>query len=95
MLQIEEIKSVDFVCKLVGLIDIYNIIVKASLFVQHVNRYPWEYDDAIQHLQECLNNYARLLERLDLNTTQEMDSSEGKALFYFVEYTLMICQYYF
>ncbi|CAF1350509.1 unnamed protein product [Rotaria sordida] len=75
-LQIEEIKSVDFVCKLVGLIDIYNIIVKASVFVQNVDKYPWEYDDAIRRLQECLNNYARLLEQLDLNTTQEMDSIE-------------------
>jgi hypothetical protein len=81
----EEIKSVDFVCKLVGLIDIYNIIVKPSVFVQHVNKYPWEYDDAIRHLQESLNNYVRLLEQLDLNTTQEMNSIEGKSLFYIVE----------
>lgn len=81
----EEIKSVDFVCKLLGLVDIYSIIVQASLFVQHVNKYPWEYDDAVRHLQECLNNYARLLERLDLNTTQEMDSIEGKTLFYYIE----------
>ncbi|CAF4382979.1 unnamed protein product [Rotaria sp. Silwood2] len=59
-LQIEESKSVDFVCKLVGLIDIYNIIVKASVFVQNVDKYPWEYDNAIRRLQECLNNYATL-----------------------------------
>jgi hypothetical protein len=72
----EEIKSVDFVCKLVGLIDIYNIIVKQS---------PWEYDHAIRQLQESLNNYVRLLEQLDLNTTQEMNSIEGKSLFYIVE----------
>ncbi|CAF5068881.1 unnamed protein product, partial [Rotaria sp. Silwood1] len=87
-LQIEEIKSVDFVCKLVGLIDIYNIIVKASVFVQNVDKYPWKYDDAIRRLQECLNNYARLLEQLlDLNTIQEMDSIEDKTLFYTVEYS--------
>ena len=60
-----------------------------------MNKYPWEYDDAIRHLQECLNNYARLLKQLDLNTTQDMDSIEGKALFYIVEYTLAIYQYYF
>ena len=71
------------------------MIVKASVFVQHVNKYPWEYDDAIRHLQECLNNYAKLLGQLDLNTTQEMDSIEGKALFYAVECTLVFYQYYF
>jgi hypothetical protein len=53
-----------------------------------VNKYPWEYDEAIQHLQESLNNYARLLEQLDLNTTQEMDSIEGKTLFYIVDILL-------
>ncbi|CAF1505815.1 unnamed protein product [Adineta ricciae] len=34
-LKIKEIKSVDFVCKLVRLIDIFNIIVKTSILVQH------------------------------------------------------------
>ena len=74
----EEIKSVDFVCKLLGLTDIYKLIVKASLFVQNVNKYPWEYDDAMHYLKESLNNYARSLEQLDLNSTQEMNSIEGK-----------------
>ena len=88
----EDIKSVDFVCKLLGLIDIYKMIVKTSLFVQQVNKYPWEYDDAIQHLQESLNNYATLLEQLDLNTTQEMNSIEGKTLFHITKYTLAFDQ---
>ncbi|CAF3767738.1 unnamed protein product [Rotaria sp. Silwood1] len=72
----EDIKSVDFVCKLIGLNDIYNILVRASMSVQQVNKYPWEHDDSIRYLQKCLNGYSKLLEQLDLNKTQEMDSLE-------------------
>jgi hypothetical protein len=72
---------VDFVCKLIGLNDIYNILVRASMSVQQVNKYPWEYDDSIRYLQKCLNGYSKLLEELDLNKTQEMDSLEGNFLF--------------
>jgi len=79
---------VDFVCKLIGLIDIYNIIVKASLSVQRVNKYSWEYDDAIKNLEESLHAYAKSLEQVDLNKTQEMNSIEDKALFYISRYTL-------
>jgi hypothetical protein len=62
-----------------------------------VNKYPWEYDDAIRDLQEYLNNYGKLLEQLDLNTTQEMDSIGGKTLFYIIKYTLALdhCCFYF
>ncbi len=49
--------------------------------VQQVNKYPWEHDDSIRYLQKCLNGYSKLLEQLDLNKTQEMDSLEGKFLF--------------
>ncbi len=90
LLKIEEIKSVDFVCKLFGLIDAYKILVKTSLFVQNVSIYPWEYDDAIHDLKECLNSYAGLLEQLDSNTTQEINSIEGKTSFSIVEYTLAL-----
>jgi hypothetical protein len=68
--------------------------VKTSIFVQNVDKYPWEYDDAIRRLQESLNNYATLLGQLDLNTTQEMDSIEGKTLFYTVECILAFYQHY-
>ncbi|CAF3287213.1 unnamed protein product [Rotaria sp. Silwood2] len=44
--------------------------------VQQVNKYPWEHDDSIRYLQKCLNGYIKLLEQLDLNKTQEMDSLE-------------------
>ena len=71
----------DFVCKLIGLNDIYNILVRASMSVQQVNKYPWEHDDSIRYLRKCLNGYSKLLEQLDLNKTQEMDSMEGKFLF--------------
>ena len=87
----------DFVCKLLGLVDIYNIIVRTSLCVQQVNKYPWEYDDEIQHLQDSLNNYVELLEKLDLHATQEMDSTEGKTLFYMKAYNFAFdqCCFYF
>ncbi|CAF4853942.1 unnamed protein product, partial [Rotaria sp. Silwood2] len=57
----DDIKSVDFVCKLIGLNDIYNILVRASMSVQQVNKYPWEHDDSIRYLQKCLNEYSKLL----------------------------------
>ncbi|CAF4692273.1 unnamed protein product [Rotaria sp. Silwood2] len=38
-----QIKSFDFVCTLIGLYDIYSILVEALLSVQQVNKYPWEY----------------------------------------------------
>ncbi|CAF3889508.1 unnamed protein product [Rotaria sp. Silwood1] len=72
----DDIKSVDFVCKLISLNDIYNILVRASMSLQQVNKYPWEHDDSIRYLQKCLNEYSKLLEQLDLNKTQEMDSLE-------------------
>lgn len=78
----------DFVCTLLGLTDVYRIIVKTSLFVQNVRKYPWEYDSAIHDLKKCLNNYAQLLEQLDLNTTREMNSIDGKRLLYADEYIL-------
>ncbi|CAF4208097.1 unnamed protein product [Rotaria sp. Silwood2] len=53
----DNIKSVDFVCKLIGLNDIYNILVRASMSVQQVNKYAWEHDDSIRYLQKCLNEY--------------------------------------
>ncbi|CAF1319093.1 unnamed protein product [Rotaria sordida] len=49
-----QIKSLDFVCTLLGLYDIYSILVEASLSVQQVNKYPWEYDYSIEYLQERL-----------------------------------------
>ena len=78
----------DFVCTLLGLADVYRIIVKTSLFVQNVRKYPWEYDSAVHDLKICLNNYDKLLEELDLNTTREMKSIDSKSLLCTDEFSL-------
>jgi hypothetical protein len=78
----------DFVCTLLGLANVYKIIVKTSLFLQNVRKYPWEYDSALHDLKICLNNYAKLLEQLDLNTTREMNTIDDKSLSYADEYIL-------
>jgi hypothetical protein len=74
---LEEIKSSDFVCKLIGLNDIYKILVTASLSVQKVNKYPWEYDDSIEYLKEHLTKYGTLLQKLDTKLTEEVEYSQG------------------
>ncbi|CAF1328449.1 unnamed protein product [Rotaria sordida] len=71
-----QIKSLDFVCTLLGLYDIYSILVEASLSVQQVNKYPWEYDYSIEYLQERLTKYEELLETLNLKSTQDAENLE-------------------
>ena len=38
----------------------------------------------------CLNNYAKLLEELDLNTTRELKSIDGKSLLCTDEFSLAL-----
>ena len=63
--------------------------------VQQVNKYPWEPDDSIRYLQKCLNGYSKLLEQLDLNKTQEMDSLEGKFLFWIPKYCHLLNTHFY
>ncbi|CAF4054019.1 unnamed protein product, partial [Rotaria sordida] len=71
-----QIKSLDFVCTLIGLYDIYSILVEASLSVQQVNKYPWEYDYSIEYLQERLTKYGELLETLNFKSAQDVENLE-------------------
>ncbi|CAF3669590.1 unnamed protein product [Rotaria sp. Silwood1] len=71
-----QIKSFDFVCTLIGLYDIYSILVEASLSVQQINKYPWEYDYSIEYLQERLTKYEELLETLNFKSAQDVENLE-------------------
>jgi hypothetical protein len=57
--------------------DIYKILVTASLSVQQVNKYPWEYDDTIEYLKERLTKYGALLQKLDVKSIHEVEYSQG------------------
>jgi hypothetical protein len=67
--------------------DIYKIFVTASLSVQQVNKYPWEYDDSIEYLKECLTQYGALLQQLDTKSTQKVEYSQGN-LTYLIPITI-------
>ena len=45
--------------------------------MQLVNKYPWEYDNATEHLKESLAEYGRLLQTLGEHSTQEADHLQG------------------
>ena len=47
--QLEDISSIDFVGKLLGLNDIYTLLVKSSMSIQMVNNFPWEYTCALEN----------------------------------------------
>jgi hypothetical protein len=75
--QLDDISSIDFVGKLLGLNDIYSLLVKSSMSVQMVNTFPWEYTRALEKLKKSLSAYAEDVEKLsnNLNNTQEMDGN--------------------
>ena len=81
-LQLDDISSLDFVGKLLGLNDIYSILVKSSMPVQKMSSFPWEYNYSIQKLKGFLASYAEQVEKLsnNLNTTQEMEGNFFPAL---------------
>ncbi|CAF4217241.1 unnamed protein product, partial [Rotaria sordida] len=77
---VDSVTSLDFVCTLLGLYDIYSILVEASLSVQQVNKYPWQYDYSIEYLQERFTKYEELLETLNFKSTQDAENLEKFAL---------------
>ena len=46
--------------------------MEASLSVQQVNKYQWEYDYSIEYLQERLTKYGQLLEILNIESTKDV-----------------------
>ncbi|CAF1394728.1 unnamed protein product [Adineta ricciae] len=74
-LKLDDISSIDFVGKLLGLNDVYSLIVKSSMSIQMVNTFPWEYSYALEKLKKSLSAYAAEVEKLSntLNNTQEME----------------------
>jgi hypothetical protein len=75
--QLDDISSIDFVGKLLGLNDIYSLLVKSSMSIQMVNNFPWEYTCALEKLKKSLSAYAEEVEELsnNLNNTQEMEGN--------------------
>jgi hypothetical protein len=73
--QFEDISSIDFVGKLLGLNDIYSILVESSMSVQKVSSFPWEYTSSIEKMKTSLASYAEEVQKLNnnLNNTQEME----------------------
>jgi hypothetical protein len=82
-LQLEDISSIDFVGKLLGLNDIYSLLVKSSMSIQKVNNFPWEYMFALEKLKKSLSAYAEEVEKLsnNLNNTQEMEGNLFPSLY--------------
>ena len=76
-MQLEDISSIDFVGKLLGLNDIYSLLVKSSMSIQMVNTFTWEYTCALEKLKKSLSVYAEEVEKLsnNLNNTQEMEGN--------------------
>jgi hypothetical protein len=69
------------------LYDIYGILAEASLSVQQVNKYPWEYDYSIEYLQERLTKYGELLETLNFKSTQDVENLESNLLYFITNIT--------
>ena len=56
--------------------------------MQQVNKYPWEYDDSIEYLQERLTKYEELLKTLNIKSTKEVENLESNLLYFFRAYYL-------
>ena len=82
-MQLEDISSIDFVGKLLGLNDIYSLLVKSSMSIQMVNNFPWEYTFTLEKLKKSLSAYAEEVEKLsnNLNNTQEMEGNLFPSLY--------------
>ena len=82
-MQLEDISSIDSVGKLLGLNDIYSLLVKSSMFIQMVNNFPWEYTFTLEKLKKSLSAYAEEVEKLsnNLNNTQKMEGNLFPSLY--------------
>ena len=69
--------------------DIHDILMKASLSVQQVNKYPPKYDNRIQYLQQRLTKYSEVPERLNTDSIKDMENLQASVL-----YSIVVSMYF-